>query len=59
MVYVNSDKGQTYLIPIRINDIFSKDHVCYLIEQIAEGIDYSKFDVKYEVLEGQYIIIEF
>lgn len=48
MVYINTDKGQTYLIPKKITDLFSKDHVCYLIEQIAESMDYSKFDVKYE-----------
>jgi len=48
MVYINSDKNQTYLIPQRINDLFPKDHVCYLIEQIAENIDYSEFDKKVE-----------
>ena len=48
MVYVNTDKNQTYLVPQKITDLFSKDHVCYLIEQIAESIDYSKFDVKYD-----------
>ena len=47
MVYVNTDKGQNYLIPTKINDLFSKDHVCYLIEQIAESIDYSDFDKRY------------
>jgi transposase len=47
MVYLNTDKGQSYLIPTRINDLFSKDHVCYLIEQIAESIDYSDFDRRY------------
>jgi transposase len=48
MVYLNTDKGQNYLIPTKINDLFSKDHVCYLIEQIAESIDYSDFDKKYD-----------
>jgi transposase len=48
MVYVNSDKGQTYLMPQNIADLFPKNHVCYLIEQIAESMDYSKFDLKYE-----------
>jgi transposase len=46
MVYLNTDKSQNYLIPTRINDLFSKDHVCYLIEQIAESMDYSNFDMK-------------
>ena len=45
---MNTDKNQSYLLPPKITDLFSKDHVCYLIEQIAESIDYSDFDEEVE-----------
>jgi len=47
MAYIRSYKNQDYLLPPRITDLFSKDHVCYLIEQLAESLDYSEFDKKY------------
>lgn len=47
MSYIKSYKNQNYLIPPNIKDLFSKDHVCYLIEQIADDLDYSKFDEMY------------
>ena len=47
MAYIKSYPNQNYLIPPKITDLFSKDHVCYLIEQIANEMDYSKFDQKY------------
>ena len=47
MAYIHSNPNQTYLIPPKITDLFSKDHVCYLIEQIANEMDYSEFDEKY------------
>jgi len=47
MAYIQSYKDQNYLFPPNIKDLFSENHVCYLIEQIADGMDYSGFDVKY------------
>ena len=47
MAYIQSYPNQTYLIPPKITDLFPKDHVCYLIEQIANEMDYSEFDLKY------------
>ena len=47
MSYIKSYRNQNYLLPPKITDLFSKDHVCYLIEQITDSLDYSAFDVKY------------
>ena len=47
MAYIKSYPSQNYLIPPKITDLFSKNHVCYLIEQIANEMDYSEFDQKY------------
>jgi len=47
MAYIKSFRGQDYLVPPRITDLFSKDHACYLIQQITDGLDYEKFDDMY------------
>lgn len=47
MAYIKSYKNQNYLLPPKITDLFSEDHVCYLIENIADSMDYSDFDKKY------------
>ena len=47
MAYIKSYPNQNYLIPPKITDLFSENHVCYLIQQIAEEMDYSEFDTKY------------
>lgn len=47
MSYIRSYKNQNYLIPPNITDLFSKNHICYLVEQIADEMDYSDFDKKY------------
>ena len=48
MAYIQSYPDQNYLIPPKITDLFSKNHICYLIKQIANEIDYSEFDKSYE-----------
>jgi len=47
IAYIQSYPNQNYLIPQNITDLFPKNHVCYLIERIANNLDYSRFDKKY------------
>lgn len=47
MAYIKSFPNQNYLIPPKITDLFSENHVCYLIEQICNDMDFSEFDTKY------------
>ena len=47
MAYIQSYKNQNYLIPPKITDLFSENHVCYLIDKLADEMDYSEFDQKY------------
>ncbi|MCH7520019.1 MAG: transposase, partial [Candidatus Dadabacteria bacterium] len=47
MSYIKSYKDQNYLLGPNIKDMFSKNHVCHLIERICNDMDYSKFDQKY------------
>ena len=47
MAYIKSYRNQNYILPPNITDLFSEDHVCYLIEQITDDLDYSEFNDKY------------
>ena len=47
MSYIKSYRGQNYLLPPNLADLFSKNHVCYLIEHIADSMNYNEFDIKY------------
>lgn len=47
MAYIKSYKGQNLLISPNIKDEISEEHICFLVEEFVEGLDYSEFDIKY------------
>ena len=44
MVYIQSNINQTTLIPTDIKTIISKNHMCYLTENIINQLDFSEYD---------------
>jgi transposase len=46
IVYIKSSSKQTLLLPTNLRDIIPKDHICYLIENVIEELDFSDFDKK-------------
>jgi transposase len=48
VVYVKSCVGQNWLLPLSIRDMIPKDHICFLVEDFVESLDFSKFDMIYE-----------
>lgn len=42
MVYIKSNTEQTTLLPTDIRTIISKDHICYLIEEVVNQLDFSE-----------------
>jgi len=48
MVYIKSSPKQTLLLPTNLRDIIPKDHICYLIEDIINQLDFSSFDKQVE-----------
>src|SRR3989344_5824668 len=48
MVYIKSSPQQTLLLPTNLRDIIPKDHICYLIEDVVNQLDFSSFDKKVE-----------
>ena len=47
MAYLNSYKGQNWLIPQSIKDMIPKEHICFFVEEFVESLDYSAFDMIY------------
>ena len=48
MAYIQSNKDQNWLIPKSIRDMIPKDHICFLVQDFAETLDFSRFDVIYD-----------
>ena len=48
MVYIKSSPKQTLLLPTNLRDIIPKDHICYLIEDVINQLDFSSFDKEVE-----------
>ena len=47
MAYIESYKGQTWLLPPSIEDLIPDDHICFLVEGLVDSVDYSTFDIRY------------
>lgn len=48
MVYITSNKNQNWLLPLSIKDMIPKGHICFLVEDFADSLDYSNFDMQYD-----------
>lgn len=48
MVFIRSFKNQTWLFPPAIEDLIPEDHVCFLVENFIDSLDFSAFEEKYE-----------
>ena len=47
MAYKYSNKGQSWLIPLDIKELIPEDHICFLVDDYVEKLDFSKFDMIY------------
>jgi len=47
MAYIQSHSGQSWLLPPGLEDMIPEDHICFLIESLADSLDYSRFDDLY------------
>jgi len=48
MAYIQSNKDQNWLLPMSIKDMIPKDHICFLVEDFVEQLNFSNFDMIYE-----------
>ncbi|WP_319508520.1 transposase [uncultured Methanolobus sp.] len=47
MVFIQSSKNQTWLLPSDIRDIISSHHICYLVDSFVEELDFTDFELRY------------
>ena len=47
MAYLNSYRGQNWLIPQSIKDMIPKGHICFFVEEFVESLNFSNFDLIY------------
>lgn len=47
MAYIQSYRGQSWLLPPSIEDLIPEDHICFLVEGLIDSLDYTTFDIKY------------
>ena len=48
MAYIPSNKDQNWLLTPNIKDMIPKDHICFLVEDFVESLDFSNFDMIYD-----------
>ena len=48
MAYMNSYKGQNWLIPQSIKDMISNDHICFFVEEFVNSLNFTNFDMIYD-----------
>lgn len=47
MAFIKSLKGQSWLLPPNIKDMIQKDHICFLVEDVIDKLNFSSFEIKY------------
>ncbi|MFH1327815.1 MAG: IS1182 family transposase [Candidatus Bathyarchaeota archaeon] len=48
MAYIKTSKEQNWLLPPSIRELIPKDHICFLVENYVDELDFSNFDLIYE-----------
>ena len=48
MAYIASSKNQNWLLTPNIKDMIPKDHICFLVEDFVEELNFSNFDMIYD-----------
>lgn len=48
MAYIASNKNQNWLLPLSIRGMIPKDHICFVVEEFVESLDFSSFDMIYD-----------
>lgn len=47
MAYIQSYKGQAWLLPPSNEDMIPEDHICFLAEGLVDLLGYGTFDIRY------------
>jgi transposase len=56
MDYIELKKAQNWLLPLSIKDRITKKKICFLVQDFVESLDFSNFDILYDVPDIQLTI---
>jgi transposase len=48
MAYIKTFQNQTWLLPPSLKDMIHENHVCFLVEDFVNTLDFARFDQDYE-----------
>jgi len=48
MAYIQSYKNQNWILPPSIQELIPKDHICFLVEDFVESLNFTDFDLIYD-----------
>lgn len=48
MAYITSNKDQNWLLPLSIKHMIPKGHICFMVEEFVDSLDFSNFDIIYD-----------
>ena len=48
MTYINSYKGQDWLLPTSIKQMISDKHICFFVEEFVDSLNFTNFDMIYD-----------
>src|SRR3989338_8282583 len=48
MAYIASNKNQNWLLPLSIKNMIPKGHICFIVEEFVDSLDFSNFDMIYD-----------
>ena len=47
MAFIDSFRNQSWLLPPSIEELIPEDHICFLVENFMDSLDYTTFEEKY------------
>ncbi|MDZ4172629.1 MAG: transposase, partial [Methanobacteriaceae archaeon] len=53
MVLREDKMGQSFLLPLSLNDVIPKDHVCFFVADLVNEMDFQGIEQKYRYTAGK------
>ena len=48
MAFIKGHKNQNWLLPPNISDLIDADHICRLVCEVIEGMDFTEIEERYD-----------
>ncbi|MDY6966593.1 MAG: IS5/IS1182 family transposase, partial [Halobacteriota archaeon] len=48
MAFINRFRNQNWLFPPSVSDLIDEDHICRLVDEVIEGMDFTEIEERYD-----------